>query len=485
MNTRRRLLAGGAAAAAALVLGGGCAAGRGTSAAGSVRSQTAIAGFNGRIIGPGDPAYDRARAGYWRSPADERRPALIARCTDADDVARAIGFARRRSLPLAVRGGGHSFVGWGNCDGGVVIDTGALTTLTVDPGGRVAQAGAGVRSGELVAAAAPAGLAPVMGQCPGVGATGLALGGGLGWLSGLHGAACDNLLSARLVTADGRLLRASAEENPDLLWALRGGGGNFGVVTELTFRLHSLAGVTAGRIDYPLEAAPSVLPAWAALMASAPDELQASLTLSQGAKRAYVSVLLCHCGEPAAAEACARALRTVATPEYDSVKRRAFEDTAVMYPGSRARFSHIRGCCPGVLDESILRAALDAFSDNPGPGAAIGLEHFMHGSVTRVPPGAAAFELRDPGTVQAWIAAEWDDAARGPELLAWVKSARERLAAQGAGRVYPNFPDSPAADDAAAAWPDNHRRLRKLKTRYDPDNLFRYNYNIRPDRTPA
>ena len=288
--------------------------------------------LKGRLILPTDPGYEAARRVFYWNPDTERRPALVARCAHADDVLHAVEFARRHGLEVAVRGGGHSPMGWGTSNG-LVIDLAGMNRVAIDPAKRTGRIDAGVLSGEVMRMAGRYGLAPVLGQCPGVGAAGVTLGGGLGWLSGLHGAACDNLLSARMVTADGRILSVDAERNPDLLWALRGAGANFGVTTSFDCRLHSVGPVTSGDIYYPVREARPVLRFFRNLMAEAPDSFQATLNLTPGERGVFVS--LCHAGEGAEAERLLRAFRTVATPAKDTVRRQEFAALAGRVTGGR------------------------------------------------------------------------------------------------------------------------------------------------------
>src|SRR5450432_2187962 len=250
--------------------------------------------LKGGLIIPTDASYEAARRVYYWNPDTERRPVAIARCVQADDVRRAVEFARRNRLEVAVRGGGHSPMAWG-ASNGLIIDLTGMKRVTIDPVKRIGRIDAGVSGGEVMRQAGRYGLAPVLGQCPGVGAAGVTLGGGLGWLSGLHGAACDNLLSARMVTPDGRILSVDAEHNPDLLWALRGAGANFGVMTSFDLRLHSVGAVTAGDIHYPTREARPVLRFFQKLMAEASDSLQATINLTPGERGVFIT--FCHAGD--------------------------------------------------------------------------------------------------------------------------------------------------------------------------------------------
>ncbi|OFW13141.1 MAG: hypothetical protein A3F70_03430 [Acidobacteria bacterium RIFCSPLOWO2_12_FULL_67_14] len=438
------------------------------------------AGFRGNIIVPGDAGYDAARAVFWKNPLTDRRPAVIARCAGEEDVARAIELAVEQQVPLAVRGGGHSFVGWGTCDDGVVIDTSAMNAVSIDPAARIARAGAGVPTRELVAAAAPYGLVPVVGQCPGVGLAGFILGGGLGWLSGSHGAACDHLVSAEVVSADGRRLVASATEHSDLFWALRGGGGNFGVATTLTCRLYPVASVTAGTISFPLADARRAIRAFADLMEGAPDELQARAVLTRDGQPA-VHINVCWTGEPGQAGGILRPLRGLGAPVRDTVQPlAAFGDTFAMSGGGVPRtYTAVKGSYLERLSPEAIDLIVDRLAEAPGSGAAIGLDHYMHGAVCRVPADATAFELRTANAVHIWVSAGWDAPGDGPASTGWIDATWEALQAHAAGRVYTNFPAAEGDEAARAAYRDNYSRLASVKRTYDPTNVFQRNHNLR------
>ena len=277
----------------------------------------------------------------------DKRPAIIARCAGQDDVARAIEFARQHELPLAVRSGGHSFTGWSTCDRGIVIDTRSMREIIVDPIEQTIRTGGGVLSGDVTTAAGEHGLAAVIGQCPTVGVAGLTLGGGLGWLSGRFGATCDNLVSTQIVTADGLALEASAKENPDLFWAVRGGGGNFGVVTSLTHRLHAINHVTAGELSYRMADARAVLHAFGEIMEQASDELQAIVIL-RNHDEPIVRIRMCWSGDRQRGEGAARQFRSIATVQDDTVKRKAFRD--IDLPGSNNEFAAEKRHLPSASD---------------------------------------------------------------------------------------------------------------------------------------
>src|ERR1051325_6941509 len=277
--------------------------------------------LKGRLILPTDASYESARRVFYWNPGTERRPRIIVQCAREEDALRVVEFARRHELELAARAGGHSHLGWG-CSNGLVIDLSGMKRITIDPLRRTARAEGGVLSGEVARAAGRHGLAPVVGQCPGVGASGVILRGGLGWLSGLHRASCDNLLSARVVAAAGRVVTTDSERHPDLFWALRGAGANFGITTSFECRLHPIGPVAGGDIHYSVRDARLVLRFFRELMDDAPDAFQATLNLTPGERGVFVS--LCHAGRENEAERTLRSLRAIAPPTKEFVKRQEF-----------------------------------------------------------------------------------------------------------------------------------------------------------------
>jgi hypothetical protein len=434
--------------------------------------------LKGRLVLPTDPDYETARRIYFWNPGTERRPALVARCAQAEDVRHAIEFARTQALELAVRGGGHSPMGWGTSDG-LLIDLAGINSVTVDPARRTARIDAGVSSGEVMREAGRHGLAPVLGGCPGVGAAGVTLGGGLSWLSGLHGAACDNLLSARVVTADGRVLSVDAKRNPDLLWALRGAGANYGVVTSLDCRLHSIGPVTYGDIYYPLREARPVLRFFRELMAEAPDSFQATLNLTPGERGVFVG--LCHAGEEAEPNRLLRALRTVATPAKDTVRRQAFADLAGRLPvgATDVSFRSVATVYRNELSDDVMDKVLDRLSGAP-PATVLGITHYMHGEVCRVAPDATAFPLRQSGGFLIRVNLDWNDSAAAPRLMRWADDACQLLRPSSGEQIYANYQSYAGKGSAQAVFGSNLPRLTALKNRYDPTNCFRRNSNVEP-----
>jgi len=430
------------------------------------------------LILPTDPGYEAARRVYYWNPDTERRPALVARCAHPDDVRYAVEFARRYGLEVAVRGGGHSHMGWGTSNG-VVIDLSGLNRVTIDPNKRTSRIDAGLSSGGVMRVAGRYGLAPVLGQCPGVGAAGVTLGGGLGWLSGLHGASCDNLLSARMVTADGRIMSVDAESNPDLLWALRGAGANFGVMTTFECRLNSVGPVTSGEIYYTVRDARTVLRFFRNLMAEAPDSFQADLNLTQGERGVFVR--LCHAGERAEAERLLRAFRTVASPAKDTVRRQEFAELAgiSLTGGPDTNFRCVATVYRHELPDEVMDIILDRLSQAPLESV-LGIAHYMHGEVCRVKPDSTAFPLRQSGGIHIRISLDWKDSGEARRCMLWADETRKLLRPVSGERIYANYQSYTEKGTAEAVFGNNYSRLVALKNKYDPTNFFRRNSNVEP-----
>jgi hypothetical protein len=434
--------------------------------------------LQGQLILPGDGAYDDAKRLFFRNPTIEKSPRMIARCKLPDDIARCVEFGRRHDLLLAVRAGGHSFAGWSTCEDGLVIDVSPMKGIAVDPVNQTAQAGSGVLAHELVEATRPHGLAPVLGECPTVGISGLTLGGGLGWLSGKYGAACDNLLSAELMTANSEAIVANAAENPDLFWAIRGGGGNFGIVTSLTYRLHPVSEVFAGVLGYRPSDARNMLNFYRDFMADAPDEFQADAELVRGPELG-LNLQVCFSGDLDAGEKVIRALRTRASPVHDTVQPRAYSDSFIDF-GEGPRFSQIKACYLESLSEDAIDLMLDRLAQAPDDGASIGFGHYMHGAVCRVPSDATAFELRRAGAAHVRILAMWGDPSVTASIVEWSEETLEACRSYSAGRIYANYPNTEGPAAARSAYGANYSRLLEIKNKYDQSNVFRLNQNIAP-----
>jgi hypothetical protein len=438
--------------------------------------------LKGRLIVPSDASYESARKVFYWNARTERRPQVIVRCAAEEDALRAVEFAQRHELEVAARAGGHSHLGWG-CSNGLVIDLSGMKRIAIDPLRRAARAEGGVLSGEVARAAGRHGLAPVLGQCPGVGATGVILGGGLGWLSGMHGASCDNLLSARVVAADGRVLTADGERNPSLFWALRGAGGNFGVTTSFECQLHPIGPVTGGDIHYSLRDARVVLKFFRELMDEAPDTFQATLNLTPGERGVFVS--LCHAGSEQEAERALQSLRRVAPPTKEFIKRQEFaalaERPAATNPANTPppAFRGIQTVYRDRLSDDVIDIIVDRLG-HASPEVVMGISHYMHGQVCRVAPSATAFPLREAGGLNVRLAYTWNDPARGQQLTEWANESLRLLRPSADERIYANFQTYEARSGATAVYSVNFARLAAIKYKYDRDNFFRRNSNIRP-----
>jgi hypothetical protein len=450
-----------------------------------------LAGFAGRLIMPDDADYDEARKVY--NAMIDKRPALIARCAGPDDVARAIGFARDRDLPLAVRGGGHNGAGLGTCDDGVVIDLGLLNEVQVDPGARTARVGGGATWGVVDRATNAHGLATPSGIISTTGVGGLTLGGGLGHLSRGYGLAVDNLLAAELVLASGERVRASADEHPDLFWAIRGGGGNFGVVTAFTFRLHEVDTVIGGPTFWPVELAAEVLSAYREFLPAAPRELNgffAFHTVPPGDPfppeihlRRVCGVVWCYVGsEEDAARAMAPLLDALPAPLMHGVQ-------PMPHPVLQSAFDGLYP--PG--DQWYWRADfVDEIPDaavelHAGHGAAMPtMKSTMHlypidGAVHDVGESDTAFSYRDSHWAAVFAGVDPDPANVGA-IGAWSRGYQEALHPYSAGGAYVNMMMEEGQDRVRASYRGNYDRLARIKAEYDPGNLLRRNQNIMPSR---
>src|SRR5437867_3247790 len=438
--------------------------------------------LKGRLIVPTDPSYESARRVFYWNVATERRPRVIVQCAHEEDALRAVEFARRHELEVAARAGGHSHLGWG-CSNGLVMGVPRRERVALEPLGGTGRADGGVLSGEVARAAGRHGLAPVLGQCPGVGASGVILGGGLGWLSGLHGASCDNLLSARVVAADARVLTADSDHNPDLFWALRGAGANFGVTTSFECQLHPIGPVTGGDIHYSVRDARVVLRFFRELMDEAPDAFQATLNLTPGERGVFVS--LCHAGSENESERTLRSLRAIAPPTKEFVQRQEFaalaERPAATNPANTPppAFRGIQTVYRDRLSDDLIDIIVDRFG-RASPETIMGISHYMHGQVCRVAPSATAFPLREAGGLNVRLAYTWNDPATGQRLTEWADESLRLLRPSTDERIYANFQTYEASSRAAAVYGVNFARLAGIKYKYDRENFFRRNSNIRP-----
>jgi FAD/FMN-containing dehydrogenase len=444
----------------------------------------ALAGsFGGKFLQPGDSGYDEARRVH--NGLVDKRPALIARCRGVADIVDALALARRMNLEVAVRGGGHNVAGRATIDDGMMIDLSPMKGLHVDREAGTARAQGGVTWNEFNRETQHFGLATTGGVVSSTGIAGLTLGGGLGWLMAKHGLALDNLLSAEIVTAENRVLTASAAENPDLFWAVRGGGGNFGVASSFEFRLHPVGPmITGGLIAYPFERARDVLRFFRDATASLPDEqllFAGMIHAGDGSGTKLAAMVTCHCGMLAAGEAAVRPIKSFGSPALDVIgpmpycQLNAMLDAA--YP--KGALNYWKSNFLARLSDEAIDSMIACFAECPTPMGQILLEHF-HGAACRVGAGDTAFPHRAEGYNMV-VLSEWLDPAMTPRCTAW---ARDTYATMGpfmaAGRYVNYLGDDEAGDPVAAAYGSNYRRLQELKAKYDPENVFHMNQNIRP-----
>lgn len=431
------------------------------------------------VIRPDDPGYDDARAVF--NAMIDRRPLAIVRCRDALDVAAGIRYARDHDLVLSVRGGGHGVAGNAVCDGGIMLDLSAMKDVTVDPARRTAHAGPGLLLGELDAATQRFGLATPLGVMSDTGIAGLTLGGGLGWLNAGYGLACDNLIGARVVTADGDIVDVGPDEHPDLLWGLRGGGGNLAVVTSFVYRLHPVSSVLAGALTHPWAAAREVLRHHHVFMASAPDELTSAVSLGLDAAGApAVSIVVCWTGDPAEGERVLRPLRSFGPPIGDSIGLLPFLDwqRAADPAFPRGRLHYWKSGFLRHLTDAALDALLALPPTTPTPAVGIGLQG-LRGAAARVPVEATAFPHRAE-QYDLLILAQWSDPARTDEQVGWTRAAFDAVRPHLEDAVYVNNLGAEGSERVRSAYGPNHARLAALKLAYDPANVFRLNQNVPP-----
>ena len=423
-------------------------------------------------IRPGDPGYDVARRVH--NGTIDRRPALIARCRSSQEIAAAITDARSSGLRISVRGGGHSIAGRAVVDGGVMIDLSSMRSVDVDPQARVAIAQGGAQWREFNEATGMHGLATTGGVISTTGVGGLTLGGGLGWLMGSRGLSIDNLLRVELVTAGGDVVDVSEASEPDLFWAVRGGGGNFGVASRLEFRVHPLKGVTGGLIAHPYTAARDLFRYLRERMASAPDELALMPLLvhaPDGSGTKLAAVAIGHAGDPAAAAADLEPLLRFGSPVLTQVGPMSYSALNMMLddgfpPGA---LYYWKSSFADDLSDEAIDVLVDRFAVCPSAMSGIAIEHF-HGQVTRVPVDATAVPHRAPG-FNILIAGLWNDPQANEDNIAWTRATYAAMEPYFVGRRYVNY--FSGDDDAPrSAYGVNTDRLAELKRRYDPDGVF-------------
>jgi FAD/FMN-containing dehydrogenase len=431
----------------------------------------------------GDAGYEEARRVH--NGLVNKHPALIAQCGNAADVADAVRLARRTGLEVAVRGGGHNVAGYATIDGGLMIDLAPMKGIHVDPEHRRVRAQGGVTWAELNRETQRYGLAVTGGVVSSTGIAGLTLGGGLGWLMGKHGLAIDNLTSLELVNAQGELMRTSQIEEPDLFWAARGGGGNFGVATTLEYQLHPVGPtITGGLIAHPFDRGRDVLSLFRESTLTLPDEQILVGTLAHapdGSGMKLAAMVTCHCGSLESGELAMRRLKQFGTPVLDGLGPMDYSELNSMldagYP--KGAFNYWKSTFLRELNDDAITTMNDCFARCPTPMGQLLIEH-VHGAAVRVGVEETAFPHRQEG-YNFFILTQWLDAAMTDRCIAWTRETYARMQPFAAAGRYVNYlGDDEGADPVSAAYGSNYRRLRELKSKYDPKNFFRMNHNIRP-----
>jgi FAD/FMN-containing dehydrogenase len=446
-------------------------------------------GFKGEIILPGDGAYENARK-IWNAMID-KHPAVIARCATTSDVVRGVNFARDNGILLAVRGGGHNIAGNAICDDGIVIDLSQMKAASVDPDRRRVTIEGGATLADLDAATQVHGLATPLGINSTTGVAGLTLGGGFGWLSRKHGMTVDNLESAEVVTAAGEVVRANATEHPDLFWALRGGGGNFGVVTRFEFRLHPVGpDLLSGLIVYSISEAKSVLQQYREFLTKAPEALSVWAILRQAPplpflpERVYgkgiVALALIYVGDPKQGGPDIEPLRKFGTPLGEHVGLQpyvAWQQTfdPLLTPGAR---NYWKSHNLSTLKDGLFDAVIESIEKLPSPQCEI-FFGAIGGATTRPAPDSTAYTHRDAMFVMN-VHGRWEDPADDKRCIGWARDFFNASAHFASDGVYVNFLTADEGERVRSAYGPNYDRLAQVKRKYDPNNLFRMNQNIKP-----
>jgi FAD/FMN-containing dehydrogenase len=439
-------------------------------------------GFSGSLLQDGDDGYDDARQVH--NGLIDRRPAVIAHCRGTADVADAVRFARAAGLEISVRGGGHNVAGRAVADDALMIDLSPMKGIHVDSAARTLRAQGGVLWRDLNREAAAHGLAVTGGAISTTGIAGLTLGGGLGWLMAKHGLAADNLLSVELVTADGDIVEVTEDSDADLFWALRGGGGNFGIAASLEYRLHPLAMVTGGLIAHPIDAAADMLHFYRDAAAGSSDDLTVFAGLvhaPDGSGVKLAAMIVFHTGTPEEAERELAPFKEWGSPlvvEVGPVPYPVFNTILdANYPAGLLNY-WLSSFTSGISD-GLVETAIERFASVPSPMTGILLEHF-HGAVCRVPVEAAAVPHREEGW-NLLLPSVWVDPADSEANIAWTKESHAALAEHLTDRRWLNYLGDDQGEDAIrGAYGPNYDRLVELKRRYDPENVFRHNHNIQP-----
>jgi FAD/FMN-containing dehydrogenase len=426
---------------------------------------------------PGNAGYDSARRVWnWRY---DKHPAMIAQCANADDVRRSVEFARKQNLLTSIRSGGHSFPGYSTCDGGLVIDLSPMKRVQADPTKRIAHAEPGILIAEFDNAVAPSGLSASMGACPDVGIGGLTLGGGNGWLESVYGTASDNLTSVDVVTADGESRRATASENSDLYWAMRGAGANFGVATALEYKLYPVTTIMFGSLEYKPSQVRDVLRFLRDYAPHAPDQLGLAVDVPGQFGESGLELTVIYVGDAKEAEPIVKKLRGATRPVSGAIQSTPYKDTVgTEAPPGGPFASHRRhGFFPSIGDP-VIDAAIESVATRPSKWSKLTF-YFAHGARCRIAPTATAYSLRQVG-FECWIQSYWTESAAAAKSIEWVNKFWERTGALSNGSVYVNYLEDEGDQRVRAAYGPNYDRLVTLKNKYDPTNFFHLNQNIKP-----
>ncbi|HJS31269.1 MAG TPA: FAD-binding oxidoreductase [Alphaproteobacteria bacterium] len=461
-------------------------------------AESEIASLKGALRGalclPGDPGYEEART-IWNATVD-RRPAMVVRAAGAADVMHAVDFARTRKALLAVRGGGHNIAGNAVCDGGLMLDLSPMRSVRVDLKTKRAHVGPGATLGDVDKETQAFGLAVPVGVNSTTGIAGLTLGGGFGWITRKFGLTVDSLASVDIVTADGKLRHADAKENADLFWAVRGGGGNFGVVTSFEFELHDVGPqVLSGLIVHPLREAPKLLREFRKIVATAPDELTCWVVMRKAPPLPFIPAkwhgrevmvfALCYCGDAQSGEKSIAAIRALGAPIAEAIGPSPFVgwQTAfdpLLTPGAR---NYWKSHDFTTLSDEAVGAIVDAAGRLPSDECEVFIAH-VGGAMSRIAADATAYPQRASHFIMN-VHTRWRDPADDETCIAWARALFTATAPHATGSVYVNFMPDDEAERVAPAYGTNYRRLAEIKRRYDPGNLFRMNQNIAPATSDA
>ena len=448
--------------------------------------EAAVEGFKsnlrGEVLCPGDKGYDEARK-VWNGMID-KKPSIIARCAGVADVINSVNFARTNNLLVSVRGGGHNIPGNSVCNGGIVIDTSQMRSVRVHPTGRTARAEPGLTWAGLDHEAQAFGLATTGGTVSETGIAGLTLGGGIGWLAGKHGLTCDNLLSVDIVTADGRFLTASATENEDLFWGMRGGGGNFGVVTSFEYQLHPVGQLLAGMVIHPFKKAKEVLKFYRDFSSTIPDEVNTMagfITTPEG--DAAVAIIVCYSGPIEAGEEALRPIREFGPPLADLVRPMAYRDVQTMFDAGApsGRQYYMKSLFMKDIGDEAIDTMVAHFSKVTSPLTSMIFQQ-LGNAANRVGTNETAFVHRD-ARYEWTCLSSWLDPGESEVHLRWAREFAEAIRPFTTGAIYVNQMGTEAEDGSEqikAAYGAGYQRLVALKNKYDPTNMFSHNQNIKP-----